>query len=223
MKNVFFTFFLFSSAVFGNSSDFLGADICQYEKSGISYRESESTENLSFLTISLSSKDNSNFCRELYFKKSFPSSKKLNSTESNLLTFLFDEYLTYSLPITTSSKIVKRLIDFNLINKTQQNAKLKIERTIVELGFDLKSVEEFSKTILNSIVITDFFCIDYYTIYYSNEIERVKMVLEYRELFKEYQLSTPLTDLVFDDILKIKGEYLADIKRILILSLNDNL
>ncbi len=223
MFKVYIFLIMFLSGLYGATSDFLGGDMCQYNREHISYRGSDSIDSVVTISAVLQASNSEGLCRNRSFQKDFTSSHQLLTRESGLLSFIFDEYLGYSIYLSSSSKIVKRLIDFNSIHKIQNRHRDKIERLIIDLGFPLSEIQQFGNQILSSLSIVDIYCLDYYTIFYKQEKEKLEMLKEYAALFQEYKLSTEVSNLVFKEIIQGRTEYLESLKQIFILSLSDNM
>ena len=220
---ILFLSLLSISTMFASAYNLLDGSSCNYLKNGISYRDTGSLNSSVTLDLVLLSKKDRSFCQKIVFKKTFVSTLKLNSRDSSLLSFLFDEYLNYSIDIYSSSKIVKRLFDFQELKKLQKMEKEKMAILIKEMGFPISNIEEFSLRVSQSLTPLDIFCLDKYTVYYNQEIDKLRMMKEYAFFFKEYELDTKISNRVFLEIINIKIHYIDSLKKIFIISLSENM
>lgn len=224
MIKIVFLLTLFLSSLFSGTGDLLNNNFCKYPKSSILYRDSESIDNQVNLDVILKSTDKNNFCQDLHFQESFLSKvKTISSQESGLLSFLFDEYVGYSLNISSSSDIVKKLMDFKELENLQNKNMKKIENMILYLGFDIRKLKSFKKIITTSLEKTDIFCLDSYVFYYEKEIDRLKILKEYAKLFSEYNLNSKMSDKIFENMINSKIIYINSLKKLFLLSLSENM
>ncbi|GEM_PF-4863726 len=195
---------------------------CTYKRENISYRENKSFNNTIAINISIPSNEKGR-CETAKFNFEISSKKALLSKETDLLSFLIDEYLAFSQQITSSSNIAYKYINIGNIIAIQNREKKRIEELVIELGFDISLFKSFVEDVANNIAPLDIYCLDVFTVYYKYELDKLKIYAEYNSLFEEYQLQTDISKELFKNIINIRGEYLKTVKKIFITSLVEGL
>ncbi len=197
-------------------------DSCTYKRENISYRENQSFDNTIAFHVYIQSKEGG-VCQPVKFDFEISSKKALLTRETDLLSFLLDEYLAYSQQIISSSKIASKYLNISAIIAIQNKQKKEIEEQIKKLGFDLTLFKSFAEDIANKIAPLDIYCLDIFTVYYKYELDKLNIFNDYSMLFDEYKLQTDISENIFKSIVNTRIEYLEVLKKIILTTLADKL
>jgi len=221
VKSIIFSFFL-SMSLYGAVADFINSS-CQYKIDNIFYKNIEIKDGVISVQLNLKSTNSNGFCQDINLGRNFKLTKKLSNQETNFLSFIFNEYLSYSIPITSSSKIVKELLDFKRLKIIQQKKRREIENLISSLGLSLKEVKNFRDEVLIQLSPIDIYCLDNFVMFYRDEVDKLKILKEYASLLYQYKLNTSTSNMIFEKIIKKRIGYTDSLKKIFIISLADHM